>query len=144
MAAEAPLQTLYSDPAEREHWARSFLAQLKAAKLSSYVSAPEEVALPALERSMALLVSCLVERQPDRYVAAQRELFAQRVRQGVAVADLLAGLEAAQDTLDGMIRKAYADAPASLPAMLQRGQRYLLMARTTLVSLMADKPKAAG
>lgn len=137
MSAEALLR----DHIEGHHDAclRRFLDELRKAALPSYVAANDAQILPALSRSMDLLLTCMMERTPERYVTAQRAIFAERVKEGMPVQEILAGLDSAQAALDTILDEAFAEAPEHLPAMRQRGQRYLLMTRTALVTLLGGR-----
>lgn len=123
----------------RDGCVRLFLEELRRTGLRSYTAPPTEQVLEGIGKSMDLLVRCLAERRPQEYVESQRMIFAQRAKQGVAVQDMVSGLEAAQVTMDKVIDAAYPEAAADAQKLKERAQRYLLMARTALVSLLAQQ-----
>jgi len=136
MPVEDPLRAHYQ--AHRDACVLQFVDALRRSGIAAYRDAPEAALTPAVGKSMDLLIECVLSRQPERYVQAQRDLFAQRVKAGVPVGDILEGLDPAQATLDALMRQAYPDAPADCATMTHRAQRYLLMARTALVTLMSE------
>lgn len=136
--SEERLSAFYE--ANRDEWVANFLHDLRAAGLKSYLPLPDHVLLPAVGKSMDLLVHCLIHRDPEKYVNSQRENFAQRIAQGTELRDITGGLDVAAQILNRLIEAAL---PANeVTAMKQRGSRYLLMTQTTLLELATAHGKA--
>lgn len=123
--------------ANRAQWHRTFMEALLASKLPSYANYPKEQLLPALGKSMDLLIQALRDRDMEAYVAVQRANFRARVKAGIAKEDLLGGQKIGSSVLEAMVTAATTGDDRRV--LLGRAQRMMMLTTTALTEILFEK-----
>ena len=122
----------------RDRWNRSFMQRFLDAKLPSYAAVPREALLVAMGKSMDMLLQAVRDRSIEDYIALQRENFRARVKAGISVDDLHAGIRLSEQVMNDLVAEAIEDV-GEREQLQTRSKKYLSLSAMALTELVLEQ-----
>lgn len=123
----------------RERWNKAFMQRFLDAKLKSYAAFPPEVLLGAMGKSMDMLLEAVRDRSIEDYIALQRENFRARVKAGISVDDLHAGIRLSEQVMNDLVAEALPDDERERDLLQKRSKKYLSLSAMALTELVLEQ-----
>ena len=122
----------------KERWNRAFMQRFLDAKLPSYAAFHQAALLVAMGKSMDMLMEAVRDRSIEQYIVAQRENFRARVKNGISVDDIHAGIRLSEQVMNDLVAEALPDAPADCENLQKRSKKYLSLSAMALTELVLE------